>query len=131
MNATAARATTVGSHILADLRGVDSATLRDRVALERLLCLAAQAAGAHVLSKHFHSFGVGAGITGVVLLAESHISIHTWPECELAAVDIFMCGVADGKRALAVVVDGMSPADCHIETVTRGALSPVDPGPPP
>jgi S-adenosylmethionine decarboxylase len=115
----------VGNHILADLQGVDAATLRDAAALEELLCQAAQAAGARVLSQHFHSFGVGAGITGVVLLAESHISIHTWPECELAAIDIFMCGVADAKRALAVLVDRLAPAECHIETLARGAGVPT------
>ncbi len=111
---------TVGSHILADLHGVGVAALTDGAALERLLSEAARAAGARVLSRHFHSFGAGGGITGVVLLAESHISIHTWPECQLAAIDIFMCGVADGKRALAVLIEGLSPADCHVETVARG-----------
>jgi S-adenosylmethionine decarboxylase len=111
---------TVGSHILADLHGVDATVLSNEAALERLLSEAARSAGARVLSQHFHSFGAGGGITGVVLLAESHISIHTWPECQLAAVDIFMCGEADGKRALAVLLDGLTPADCHVETIARG-----------
>jgi S-adenosylmethionine decarboxylase len=47
-----------------------------------------------VLFSHFHAFGEGQGVTGVVLLAESHITIHTWPECGFAAADIFMCGSA-------------------------------------
>jgi len=114
---------TVGSHILADLRGVDATVLSDETTLERLLSEAANAAGAHVLSRHFHTFGAGGGITGVVLLAESHISIHTWPECQLAAVDIFMCGAADAKRALAVLLDVLTPADCQVETIARGAGS--------
>jgi S-adenosylmethionine decarboxylase len=111
----------VGNHIFADLHGIDAATLRDGAALEKLLCQAARAAGARVLSSHFHGFGEGGGITGVVLLAESHISIHTWPECQLAAADIFMCGAADAKRALAVLIEELSPADSHVETVVRGA----------
>jgi S-adenosylmethionine decarboxylase len=111
----------IGSHILADLRGVDAAVLSDETVLERLLSEAASTAGARVLSRHFHRFGAGGGITGVVLLAESHISIHTWPECQLAAVDIFMCGMADAKRALAVLIDALAPTDCHVETVARGA----------
>jgi S-adenosylmethionine decarboxylase len=115
-----AAATTVGSHIFADLHGIEPAALRDAAALEKLLCQAARAAGARVLSSHFHCFGAGGGITGVVLLAESHISIHTWPESQLAATDIFMCGLADAKRALALLIEALSPADCRVETVVRG-----------
>ena len=115
-----AGAAAVGIHILADLYGVDVAALCDGVALERLLCQAARDAGARVLNSHFHSFGEDRGITGVVLLAESHISIHTWPEARLAAIDIFMCGSTDGKRALTIVIDGLSPTDSRIETVARG-----------
>jgi S-adenosylmethionine decarboxylase len=114
------RAGAVGVHILADLYGVDSSTLCDGVALERLLCQAARDAGAQVLNCHFHSFGEGGGITGVVLLAESHISIHTWPEVQLAALDIFMCGSTDGKRALNVVIGELAPADSRIKMVERG-----------
>ena len=111
-------ATAVGHHILVDLCDVDAATLCDGETLERLLCGAAVAAGARVLSSHFHSFGAGGGITGVVLLAESHISIHTWPEHRLAAADIFMCGAADGERALAALVDGLAG---HVNMVSRQA----------
>jgi len=50
-----------------------------------------------------HNFGEGSGVTGVVLLAESHISIHTWPELKYAAVDIFMCGACDPQRAIPVL----------------------------
>ena len=116
--------TAVGNHILADLYGVDAAALRDSTALERLLCRAASDAGAHVLSSHFHRFGEGGGITGVVLLAESHISIHTWPESGLAAADIFMCGAPDAERALAILIDELSPTDLHVETAARGSNRP-------
>jgi S-adenosylmethionine decarboxylase len=110
----------IGNHILADLHGVKPAVLRDSVALENLLCRVARDAGAHVLSSHFHSFGDGGGITGVVLLAESHISIHTWPECGLAAADIFMCGTTDTERALALLIEKLSPSSWHIERAARG-----------
>jgi S-adenosylmethionine decarboxylase len=113
-------ATDIGGHILADLFGVEAVTLSDGIGLERLLRRAAADAGAHVLSSHFHSFGGKGGVTGVVLLAESHISIHTWPETGLAAMDIFMCGSADARRALAVVTDALSPTHRHIECVARG-----------
>ncbi len=112
-----------GSHILADLYGVTPDLLRDRIALESLLRTAALGAGARVLGSHFHSFGTGDGVTGVVLLAESHISIHTWPESAFAAADIFMCGAADSNRALAVLLDALAPARRHIETARRGSLA--------
>lgn len=110
----------IGHHILADLHGVDAAVLRDGPVLDRLLCRAALDAGAHILSSHFHSFGDGAGITGIVLLAESHISIHTWPELGLAAVDIFMCGASNGERALQVLVHDLAPADSQVTVTDRG-----------
>ena len=67
---------------------------------------------------------MGAEITGVVLLAESHISIHTWPEHGFAAADIFMCGATHAGRALEILINTLSPADSHIESVSRGAVGP-------
>jgi S-adenosylmethionine decarboxylase len=110
----------VGTHLLADLHGVDADLLQDGSALESLLRRAAEVAGARVLFSHFHSFGAGDGVTGVVLLAESHISIHTWPESGLAAADIFMCGLADPGRALKVLIDGLAPAHQSVHILARG-----------
>jgi S-adenosylmethionine decarboxylase len=115
---------TIGTHLLADLDGVDADLLQDRVALESLLRRAAEAAGARVLNSHFHSFGAGDGVTGVVLLAESHISIHTWPESGLAAADIFMCGLADPERALKILIDGLAPAHQSVHALARGFATP-------
>jgi S-adenosylmethionine decarboxylase len=114
----------VGSHILADLYGVDAGALRDGVLLESMLRRAAHAAGARVLGSHFHSFGATDGVTGVVLLAESHISIHTWPESGLAAADIFMCGSADPERALALLVTELAPSRQDIKSLARGYAEP-------
>jgi S-adenosylmethionine decarboxylase len=110
----------VGTHLLADLHGVDADLLQDGVALESLLRRAAEVAGARALYSHFHSFGAGDGVTGVVLLAESHISIHTWPESGLAAADIFMCGLADPGRALKVLIDALAPAHQSVHILARG-----------
>ncbi|MGK5021686.1 adenosylmethionine decarboxylase [Janthinobacterium lividum] len=109
----------LGTHLLADLSGIAAKRLRDSVALERLLREAAVAAGAQVLHSHFHSFGAGQGITGVVLLAESHISIHTWPECSFAAVDIFMCGAARPQVALDLIKDALQATQCQLQSVRR------------
>jgi len=109
-----------GTHLLADLHGVDAALLADAAAIDALLRRAALAAGAYILGGHFHSFGAGGGVTGVLLLAESHISIHTWPEDGFAAVDIFMCGAARPRLALDVIEAALAAAHVDVETIARG-----------
>jgi S-adenosylmethionine decarboxylase len=74
------------------------------------------------LSSHFHAFGSEAGVTGVVLLAESHISIHTWPEFGFAAVDIFMCGQAEPQRALDVMQGAFEPKTSSVKSLARGVV---------
>ena len=80
----------LGQHIIAEFYGARN--LRDAAFLLKAMTRAAETAGAVVIDSKIHEFGVGQGVTGVVLLAESHISIHTWPEHDYAAIDIFMCG---------------------------------------
>ena len=109
----------LGTHLLADLSGVDAALLRDCAALESLLRQAAIEAGARVLHGHFHSFGAELGVTGVLLLAESHISIHTWPEAGFAAVDLFMCGAARPQVALDIIAAALQAGHCALQTVRR------------
>ena len=113
-----------GTHILADLFGVAAGTLRDAKGLEALLRKAALRAGAQVLGSHFHSFGAEEGVTGVLLLAESHISIHTWPESGFAAADIFMCGEADAEQALAHIIHVLAPTSQQVEVAGRGRQLP-------
>jgi S-adenosylmethionine decarboxylase len=109
--------------MLADFYGVAADMLANAGAMEKLLIQAARHAGAHVLFSHFHAFGEGSGITGVVLLAESHMSIHTWPEEGFAAADIFMCGAARADKALEVMRAALVPAQCEVRTVSRGGLA--------
>lgn len=106
-----------GLHLLLDLHG--AAGLSDVARLQDVLCEAAQAAGATVLGAAFHPFP-GGGVTGVVLLAESHITIHTWPERAFAAVDIFMCGAARPELAQAVIEARLAPAQSRVTAVPRG-----------
>ncbi|GAB3374374.1 adenosylmethionine decarboxylase [Massilia agri] len=111
-----------GIHLLADLAGVKAALLVDPDAIDALLRTAAVAAGARILHSHFHTFGRGMGVTGVLLLAESHISIHTWPEHGFAAADIFMCGDAQPQLALDVIDAALRPATRSVQTIARGQL---------
>ncbi len=110
-----------GVHLLADFRGVEAALLTDPARIDALLRAGAEAAGAHILHSHFHTFGEALGVTGVVLLAESHISIHTWPEYGFAAADIFMCGVAQPQVALDVIERALRPESWVVQTIERGA----------
>ena len=69
------------------------------------------------------SFLKGMGVTGVLILAESHLSIHSWPELEYAAVDVFVCGKADPHRAIASLVRAFEPRDTKVTEHLRGELA--------
>ncbi len=88
-----------GLHLIADLSA--STGLADPAFVERVLRDAASAARVTLIDLRLHHFGESSGVTGVALLAESHISIHTWPEHELIAIDIFTCG-ADARPEAAL-----------------------------
>ncbi|HTK85269.1 MAG TPA: adenosylmethionine decarboxylase [Patescibacteria group bacterium] len=107
-----------GLHLLIDMHGAKN--LRDQALIERALREAATACGATILDVKLHSFGEGAGITGVAILAESHISIHTWPETGFAAIDIFMCGGCDPHRAMPVLEAAFTPGRTSLSAHKRG-----------
>ena len=109
-----------GIHLLADFHGIDPARLTCADTIDRLLREGARAAGARILHSHFHSFGPAQGVTGVLLLAESHISIHTWPETGFAAADIFMCGNAQPEVAMRVIELALMPASRVMRRIERG-----------
>ena len=92
--------------------------LDDSVGLEALLVRAAEAVGATVLSRHHHAFKPQ-GATAVVVLAESHVSIHTWPEWGGATLDAYTCGAADPERLIDLVIEGLAPTNIRRATVPR------------
>lgn len=104
-----------GLHVLADFHGATN--LHDCGPAEPVFRRAAEAAGATVLGVEFHDFGQRAGFTGVAILAESHISIHTWPETGFAAIDVFMCGDCDPTVAMAHLRAYFRPE--RVETTQR------------
>jgi S-adenosylmethionine decarboxylase len=121
----------VGEHLLLDLYGVAPALLRDAAALETALRDAADVLGATILHAHLHRFdslrtglpaGEQGGVTGVLLLAESHLSIHTWPEHGFAAVDAFMCGTGTTHAARAVFEQALAPERIEVRVMQRGGV---------
>jgi len=108
-----------GRHLLLDLSGIDAAALRDAAGIEGLLRSAATLAGATPLGAQFHHFGAGAGVTGVVILQESHISIHTWPEHGFAAIDIFMCGATHPETAADHLIARLKPNRHELRSLQR------------
>jgi len=111
-----------GTHVLLDL--YDPQFLDDLDIVRSTLCAAADAVGATVLEQKFHVFGGDAGITGVLLLKESHMSIHTWPETSFAAVDIFLCGGLSPEPAIAVIEAAFHASHSEVSRIHRGQNTP-------
>lgn len=107
-----------GTHLLIDLWGANN--LADPELIDRALRESAEVAGATVLHSHFHHFSPNGGVSGVVVLAESHISIHTWPERDFAAVDIFMCGACDPYKAIPLLKAAFKPDFVNLNEQRRG-----------
>ncbi|MFE6707300.1 adenosylmethionine decarboxylase [Bacillus thuringiensis] len=111
---------TFGKHIIVDLWGVDFSLLDDIHFLEYHLVNAANCSGAHVLNvntKEFHPHGV----TVLVLLSESHLSIHTYPEQNFAAIDCYTCGTTvEPQITIDYIVNILKPERMHIKRLIRG-----------
>lgn len=111
-----------GEHILLDLFTKDETFLSDMWHGESILKHAALEAKATILGSNFHEFGEGSGYTGVLVLSESHISIHTWPEFQLATIDIFMCGDCDPAIANNYILQNIEHYHQETNRMVRGIL---------
>ncbi|KAA3633687.1 MAG: adenosylmethionine decarboxylase [Proteobacteria bacterium] len=109
-----------GTHLILDLWG--ASRLDDIELMEQALRDAVQAAGATLLHVHLHHFTPNGGISGVAVLAESHISVHTWPERDFAAFDVFMCGDARPERVIPVLRDAFTPSRVSVSEYLRGMV---------
>lgn len=82
---------TLGRHLLIELYQCDNRVISDVRKIEEIMVDAAKAAKAHIVDVVFHNFNPN-GVSGVVVISESHLTIHTWPEYNFASIDIFTCG---------------------------------------
>ncbi|MCP4674993.1 MAG: adenosylmethionine decarboxylase [Deltaproteobacteria bacterium] len=110
-----------GRHLLVEYRDCDRTVLNDLSKIEELMRKAAEAADAIIVGSVFHPF-LPQGVSGVVVIEESHLSIHTWPEYGYAAVDFFTCGKCHPDQAHDVLMEGLGAANSEKMLVMRGQL---------
>ena len=107
-----------GTHLIIDLFG--ARRLDDLKWVEETLKRCVEVAGATLLHIHLHHFTPNGGVSGVAVLSESHISIHSWPEADYAALDVFMCGDAQPHRAIEVLREAFEADDVVVKEHKRG-----------
>lgn len=114
---------TTSHHLLAEYWDCEPTRLDDCVFLEEALRSAALAAGVEVLTANFHRFKPH-GVSGVLMIAESHLSIHTWPEAGYAAVDLYTCGQGQPEAAHRVLERALQAGRCDVVLLRRGDARP-------
>lgn len=115
---------TLSRHLLVEYHGCDTQLLDEASRLEALLRRAAEAAGATVVTSTFHRFSPQ-GVSGVVVVEESHLSIHTWPELGYAAADFYTCGDCQPMRAHELLRDELRAKRAEVMTMRRGLYPPA------
>ena len=112
----------LGVHLIVELYGCLRERLNNSAWLDATLVAAASEAGATVVSSSFHHFSPQ-GVSGVVIIAESHITIHTWPEIGYAALDVFTCGKPDlTDRIAEKIVERLEAEPVQRNTIQRGVM---------
>ena len=113
----------LGKHVILELHDCDRKRLSNCEFLRETLLEACRRAGATILGNSFHVFSPYDGVSGVIIIAESHLSIHTWPEYCYAAVDIFACGDSlHPERAVEFMVRELKAGNHSVTELKRGIL---------
>ena len=112
----------LGKHLLLELNDCDPKLLNDIKFIREIMLAAANESGATVLGESFHQFSPQ-GVSGVILIAESHLSVHTWPEHGYAGADIFTCGTrVKPEKAAAVIIEKLKPRTHSVILMDRGMI---------
>ncbi|MBU2541625.1 MAG: adenosylmethionine decarboxylase [Candidatus Omnitrophica bacterium] len=109
-----------GTHLLIELW--DGRHFSSLVKIRKILKDSVKACQATLLKISLHKFSPYSGISGVAVISESHLSIHTWPEYKYAAMDIFVCGNVDPYKALKTIKQGFRPKRIQVVEVKRGIM---------
>ena len=116
----------LGRHLIVELADCNRSVLNNQPLLEECFKEAVRRSGATIVKSVFHQYNPQ-GISGVIVIAESHISIHTWPEYGYAAVDFFTCGDSvDPHKAFEYVKASLESKDAHVVEMMRGIPSETD-----
>ncbi|MCK4302538.1 MAG: S-adenosylmethionine decarboxylase proenzyme [candidate division Zixibacteria bacterium] len=116
----------LGRHLIMELSGCNRTTLNDVQLVEQLLNESVRRSGATIVQSVFHRYNPH-GVSGVVVIAESHISLHTWPEYGYAAADIFTCGESvDPGKAAEYLEEALEATSMQLREIQRGLPSPED-----
>ncbi|WP_457590805.1 adenosylmethionine decarboxylase [Geoglobus sp.] len=110
---------TEGVHIIVEASGCDPEVISDPKKIERIFKDAARHAKMTVKASYFFKF-MPTGVSGAVIIAESHISIHTWPELGYAALDVYTCGDSDPEKAVDYILERIGAKHAHVSEVRRG-----------
>ena len=110
---------TLGRHLIAELYGCNAAICDNLSRVRRMMVTATRRIGATVVGEVFHHFAPQ-GVTGSVVIAESHLSVHTWPECGYVSVDIFTCGGLDPRPAVDYLAQGLEAKELRMQEILRG-----------
>ncbi len=114
--------TGLGEHYIIELYDCENDILNDMSRIKNVLLETAEKAGATIVGERFHQFSPQ-GVSGVVVVAESHLSIHTWPEHKYAALDFFTCGTGvNMNTAFMLLKEAFAPGDMDVRRMTRGLL---------
>lgn len=109
-----------GCHLILDMW--DAKNLNNIEIIEACFRQCVKAAEATLLHIHLHHFTEGSGVSGVAVLAESHISIHTWPEKNYAAFDVFMCGNAKPEKTIPILLETFQCKRHQVTEILRGKM---------
>lgn len=111
----------VGRHLILDMWGITNHVCEDDIksSFEK----ACASIGATVLFTHIHPFGEECGTTGVVILAESHLTWHHYPECNYIAIDVFVCGTLQPEGTVPIISDFWKPAEINVRELIRGQIN--------
>lgn len=107
-----------GKHLLVELRSTQY--LNNAMHIQAIIEECAKAANATILHSYYHPFGLNQGVSGVTVISESHISIHTWPEYNFASIDCYMCGGCDPQAILPVIKERFRPTQMNTKIIKRG-----------
>lgn len=112
----------LGKHLLVELNDCNRELLNDLETIREIMLAAAVGSGATILGESFHKFNPQ-GVSGVVIIAESHLTIHTWPEYGYAGADIFTCGTTVlPEKAADIIIERFAPRNHSVIQMFRGTV---------